>query len=68
MEATISSNGSSVLIRVEREFAVEMVAETKVCVVVDPNGSDDDGKDIEFGLGDDGDFEDLDSDLLEDDL
>lgn len=68
VEATISANGSSVLIRVEREFAVEMVAETKVCVVVDPNGFDDDGKDVDFGLSDDGDFEDLDSDLLEDDL
>ncbi|WP_373231545.1 outer spore coat protein CotE [Cohnella sp.] len=68
VEATISANGSSVLIRVEREFAVEMVAETKVYVVVDPNGSDDDGKDVDFGLEDDGDFEDLDSDLLEDDL
>jgi spore coat protein E len=68
VEATISANGSSVLIRVEREFVVEMVAETKVCVVVDPNGSDDDGKDLDFGLGDDGDYEDLDSDLLEDEL
>jgi len=68
VEATISSNGGSVLIRVEREFAVEMVAETKVCVIVDPIGSEDDGKDIDFSLGDDGDYEDLDSDLLEDDL
>ncbi|BBI33624.1 outer spore coat protein CotE [Cohnella abietis] len=68
VEATISSNGSSVLIRVEREFAVEMVAETKVFVVVDPNGFDDEGKDVDFGLGDEEDFEDLDSDLLEDEL
>ncbi|RKP56952.1 outer spore coat protein CotE [Cohnella endophytica] len=68
VEATIGSKGTSVIIRVEREFAVEMVAETKVCVVVDPSGTDDEGKDVGFGLGDDGDFEDLDSDLLEDDL
>ncbi|MFC4304775.1 outer spore coat protein CotE [Cohnella boryungensis] len=68
VEATISSNGTSVLIRVEREFAVEMVAETKVCVIVDPNGSEDDGKNIDFSLGEEGDYEDLDSDLLEDDL
>ncbi|MCC3373218.1 outer spore coat protein CotE [Cohnella sp. REN36] len=66
VEATISSNGSAVLIRVEREFAVEMVAETKVTVVVDPSGFDE-VKDADFGL-DDGDYEDLDSDLLEDDL
>jgi len=68
VEATIGSNGSTVMIRVEREFAVEMVAETKVVVLVDPNGFEDD-KDYEFGLAEeDGDFEDLDSDLLEEDL
>ncbi|WP_123040683.1 outer spore coat protein CotE [Cohnella candidum] len=66
VEATIGSGGSTVIIRVEREFAVEMVAETKVNVLVDPTAYDDD-KDHDFGLGD-GDFEDLDSDLLEDDL
>ncbi|RUS45783.1 outer spore coat protein CotE [Cohnella sp. AR92] len=67
VEATISSGGGAVLIRVEREYAVEMVAETKVTVIVDPTGFDDDAKDADFGL-EDGDFEDLDSDLLEDDL
>lgn len=70
VEATISSSGSSVLIRVEREFAVEMIAETKVCVVVCPHGCDDlDDKDIDFeGGDDDGDYEDLDPDLLDEDL
>lgn len=68
VEATIGSNGSTVMIRVEREFIVEMVAETKVVVLVDPHGYEDD-KDYEFGLTeDDGDFEDLDSDLLDEDL
>lgn len=67
VEATIGSGGNSVLIRVEREFAVEMVAETKVCVAVCPGGCDDDGKDHDFGYADE-DFEDLDSSLLEDDL
>ncbi|MBW5446534.1 outer spore coat protein CotE [Cohnella sp. CFH 77786] len=68
VEATIGGGGSTVVIRVEKEFAVEMVAETKVRVLVDPNG-DDDEKDHDFGLGgDDADYEDLDSDLLEDDL
>ncbi|MFC5700008.1 outer spore coat protein CotE [Cohnella faecalis] len=67
VEATISSGGSSVLIRVEREFAVEMVAETKVFVAVYPGGVDDD-KDQDFGLVDDGDYENLDADLLEDEL
>jgi spore coat protein E len=68
VEATIGGGGSSVVIRVEREFAVVMVAETKVYVLVDPNAYDDDGKDHDYGLSEDGDYEDLDSDLLEDDL
>jgi spore coat protein E len=68
VEANISSNGSSVKIRVEREFSVELVAETKVCVAVVPGGCGDlDGKDLEFSLGDN-DYEDLDPDLLDDDL
>ncbi len=70
IEANISSSGASVVVRVEREFAVEMIAETKVCVAVVPGGcSDQDDKDFEFSLDDeDGDFEDLDSDLLDDEL
>lgn len=68
IEANITSNGSSVKIRVEREYSVELVAETKVCVAVVPGGCGDlDGKDLEFSLGDN-DYEDLDPDLLDDDL
>lgn len=68
VEASVSSSGTSVIIRVEREFAVEMIAETKVCVLVCPHGCDDFGdKDYDFAEGgDDGEFEDLDADLLED--
>lgn len=68
VEASISSNGAAVLIRVEREFKVEMIAETKVYVVVSPHGVDDfEDKHVDFGT-DDGDFEDLDPDLLDDEL
>lgn len=68
VEASVSSSKSSVSIRVEREFAVEMVAETKVCVKICPNGcGDDDDKDYDFA-GEDGDFDDLDPDLLDDEL
>lgn len=68
VEASIEGQ-SSVVIRVEREFAVEMVAETKVCVAVCPGGCDEDGKDYDFGVGaDQGDYEDLDADLLEDEV
>lgn len=69
VEASISSNGSSVVIRVEREYKVEMIAETKVCVVVCPNGCDDyDDKAVDFDDAEDGDYEDLDPDLLDEDL
>jgi len=68
IEANISSNGNSVVIRVEREYAVEMVAETKVYVAVIPGGCGDlDGKDLDFNL-DDGDFEEMDAELLDEDL
>ncbi|OXM87934.1 outer spore coat protein CotE [Paenibacillus rigui] len=69
VEASISSRGDSVVIRVEREFKVEMIAETKVYVLVSPHGGDDyDDKHVDFDSADEGDFEDLDPDLLDDDL
>jgi spore coat protein E len=67
VEANVSSSGNSVIVRVEREFQVEMTAETKVWVIVNPNGIDDFGdKNVDFDGGDDGDYEDLDPDLLDD--
>lgn len=54
-----------VLIRVEREFAVELIAETKLNVLVVPGGIED--KDYDFG-SELGDYEDLDPDLLDDEL
>jgi spore coat protein E len=68
VEANVSSGGNSVSIRVEREFQCEMVAETTVCVLVCEGGCDDlSEKSTDFS-GDDGDFEDLDPDLLDDEL
>jgi spore coat protein E len=68
VEANVSSSGGGVVIRVEREFKVEMVAETTVCVVVCENGCDDFSEKSTDFSGDDGDFEDLDPDLLDDEL
>ncbi len=68
VEASISAGGDGVLIRVEREYQVELVAETKVCVVVCQNGCNDFGdKELDFfeAQGDE-DYEDLDADLLDD--
>jgi spore coat protein E len=67
VEANVSSSGDSVIIRVEKEFQVEMIAETKVCVLVCPGGCDDLGdKELDFDGSEDDDFEDLDPDLLDD--
>jgi spore coat protein E len=69
VEASVSSSGDSVVIRVEREFQVEMIAETKVCVKVCNHCDDDFGdKHMDFDDAFGGEFEDLDADLLEDDL
>jgi|SRR5690554_4105101 len=70
IEANVSSNGDSVILRVEREYQVELVAETKVCVVVCDNCDDSDNKDLEYhdSFDDDDDYEDLDPDLLDDEL
>ncbi|MEK5643876.1 MULTISPECIES: outer spore coat protein CotE [Paenibacillus] len=68
VEASVSSGGGNVIIRVEREFSVELVAETKVRVLVCSRGHGDyDDKEFEFD-GDDGDYEDLDPDSLDDEL
>lgn len=69
VEASISPHGDEVRLRVEREFKVEMIAETKVYVFVNPNGAEDlDDKHIDFDSHDDGDYEDLDPDLLDEEL
>lgn len=69
VEASVTSKGDSVLIRVEREFQVEMTAETKVCVVVCPGGCDgEELKSFDFDGGEDGEYEELDLDLLDEEL
>ncbi len=71
LEANVGSDGT-VLVHVEREYAVEMIAETKICVVVYPGGCDPLGeKDFDFHIAGDSDlsdYEDLDPDLLDEDL
>jgi len=60
IDAKISTNGENVVVEVEREFLVEIVGETKVCVVICPGDCDDDDKGF---LVDDDDIE---SDEMED--
>ncbi|MDB5054768.1 MAG: spore coat protein [Bacilli bacterium] len=69
VEASVSSQGESVIIRVEREFEVEMIAETKVCIVVCNGGCDDFAdKNFDFDGSVDNDYDELDPDILEDDF
>lgn len=62
-EAVISPNGNKIIVHVEREFLVEVIGETKVCVAVYPEKCECD--DEEWGTElDDEDFEDLNPDFL----
>ncbi|KKB44617.1 outer spore coat protein CotE [Bacillus thermotolerans] len=59
-EAEITSNGTRIVVQAEREFLVEVVGETKVCVAVNPDGCDDDW---DFDIDDD--YEDLDTAFID---
>lgn len=70
VEATISPKRDAIYVRVEKEFVVEMVGETKVCVAVFPmEMAEADEKDIAYVAEVDQDeYEELDPDLIIDDL
>ncbi|WP_128895355.1 outer spore coat protein CotE [Longirhabdus pacifica] len=71
VEANIAQNGKDITLKVEREFKVEMVAETKLTVLVTENGDDDKFiglMDEVDGANDDLEFEDLDPEFLDDDF
>lgn len=70
IEATISENSNLVIVRVEREFLVEVLGETKLTVAVSETDLFND-KDLEleeFSDQEAGDYEDLDPELVIDDL
>ncbi|PLR77140.1 outer spore coat protein CotE [Bacillus sp. V3-13] len=63
VEAVISPNGNKIIVHVEREFLVEVIGETKVCVAIYPDECECD--DDDWGLDvDDEEFEDLNPDFL----
>ncbi|RLQ91640.1 outer spore coat protein CotE [Falsibacillus albus] len=63
VEAVISPNGNKIIVHVEREFLVEVIGETKVCVAIHPDGCDCDDEEWGHDL-DDEEFEDLNPDFL----
>lgn len=69
VEASISPSGDAIYVRVEKEFAVEMVGETKVCVAVYPiEMAEMDDKDVMFAEEETEEYDELDPDLIIDDL
>ncbi|WP_026570288.1 MULTISPECIES: outer spore coat protein CotE [Sediminibacillus] len=63
LECKIASHDHKILVEVEREFLVEVIGETKVCVKVDPNGYVADEDDWDFELSDE-EFKDINPDFL----
>jgi spore coat protein E len=62
IEASISPDGQQIMVHVEREFFVEVIGETMICVAVNPDG----GSDDDWGTDLDDEFEDLNPDFLVD--
>ncbi|WP_077621894.1 outer spore coat protein CotE [Sediminibacillus massiliensis] len=63
LECKISSNDHKILVETEREFLVEVIGETKVCVKVDPKGYVGEDDDWDFDLSDD-EFDEINPDFL----
>ncbi len=68
IEASISHREDTVIVKVEREFVVEVIGETKICVQVCKGGCDDPDDKYFDDDHNNGDYEDLDADLYIDDL
>ncbi|PLS16759.1 outer spore coat protein CotE [Bacillus sp. M6-12] len=61
IEASISPCGKKIDVQVEREFFVEVIGETKICVSIKPGGCDND----DWGYDLDDELEDLNPDFME---
>ncbi len=69
VEATAGHNDDGVTLTIEREFRAELIAETKLCVVVCPGGCTDEKLHHDGDAGDvddEDDFDDIDDDLFRD--
>lgn len=63
LEACLSPCGQKIIVHVEREFFVEIIGETKICVAVSPHGRCEDEWDYDCESDDS--FDDLDPDFLD---
>ncbi|MBM7552667.1 outer spore coat protein CotE [Thalassobacillus pellis] len=64
LECNITSNGQKIAVEVEREFFVDVIGETKLCVKVNPDGCVCDDDDFDFGDLSDEDFSEINPDFL----
>lgn len=66
LECKIVQHGQKIFVEVEKEFLVEVIGETKLCVKVDPDGCvvEDVEEDWDYELTED-DFKDVDPDFLD---
>ncbi|UOQ47802.1 outer spore coat protein CotE [Gracilibacillus caseinilyticus] len=65
LECSIETHGNKIVVDVEREFIVEVIGETKICVKVDPHGKVHDDDDWDFDVSDD-ELDEIDPDFLDD--
>lgn len=70
IEAKVAGSRDSIVVKVEREFSVEVVGETKINVLVTNTPGDLEDKDFDFDddFNDTDSFDDLDPDIIIDDL
>ncbi|GAE91536.1 outer spore coat protein E [Gracilibacillus boraciitolerans JCM 21714] len=65
LECSIETKGNKIKVDVEREFLVEVIGETKICVKVDPKGKVYDNEDWDLAISDD-ELDEIDPDFLDD--
>lgn len=65
LECSIDKKGNKIKVDVEREFLVEVIGETKVCVKVDPKCKERETEDWDLAISDE-ELEELDPDFLDD--
>ncbi|SFE37603.1 outer spore coat protein CotE [Alteribacillus iranensis] len=66
VDAVITEKGREVKVDVEKEFAAEIVGETKVCIQIHPDAEDEDYKDIDWqNQVSDRELKEIDTDFLE---
>lgn len=67
-EATITNSGNSILIQAERDFQVEVIGETRICVILCHSCDDSEEKELDFDEEVDEELDDFEPEFIIDDL